>query len=375
MIADIREPGCPCLLAGALFAWCTTCTYAVPQAGKAEPDQRARAWVEIMRILDESVRTLEWESTVTVHHEHGTVEHDLVDRPPGSVDRFMEYRARTDEFRGLRIQGQIHAFTSQKTLESHELLVSQFDGLLRQFNAERDSVVIRAERPDLVYPWCTPSPLTGMGRFINLNQLRSRADHLRDCVNLRVERETEHEVILVGMGRVDHRLFVHRVEIDACTGDVRCHQLIDPAWDALFVEWVIPQWTSMGDARLPLRTEYRVYSPAFTQEERRSLAAARERAGISAAMMSPDHEGFGRWLELRNRWLDGKPTPVRLLTDWQSCETRILSVNMPITLADLVVSVDPKPRHIMSSLLECPVDQHWLTTTPHVTNTPGKEGR
>lgn len=308
-------------------------------------DLRARAWTRVIAIRDESVRTLEWRERVVVHH------------PDGRQLPLFAFTARADDLRNLRFVGEQSTLLSDGSTETLPLVFSLVDGVTRGVNPDNGTAVVRPERPDLIIPWCVPSPFVGLGRFTNLNQLRSRADHLLGCSDLHIETETQQVVVLSGIGLLDDtRTFRNRVEVDAQTGDVVRHQTFDPKWglNRVFVDWSMPSWTDFDGIRVPTRVEYRVFRVNPPPEIATALVKERKQAGLAAESMMYGNASFPEWERLRDSFLAGKYDQTTPASGWQSSDIEVLGVNKSGRLWFEL------PEHnalsIMSSALECEVD-------------------
>jgi hypothetical protein len=326
-----------------------------------EPDLnsslRARAWVTIAAINDRSIRKLESHDIVKMHAEDG------------QQSLYADYTVKSDIMRNLTLQGDRLSYLphDMEHPQKVRLDLSIHDGVVLSWWDEDNSVVVRPESPDIVLPWCVPGPLMGLGRFVNLNQLRLRSDHLFGCPDLRVESETSQTVVVKGVGKVDNRSFEHRLELDRATSDINTHQVREMKWGTLFVEWRMPQWQEFGGARIPTHIEYRVYEPAIGEESVRRLRELLAASGLDVQCTQPDHPDYNKWVEIRDKELPDKGSLVRLAADWQSCDSTIISVNSAVEPNWLQrPSGATKPTVIFSHVLECEVDQLSLEPAPNL---------
>lgn len=318
------------------------------------PEARAKAWAAIAAIRDESVQTLAWRDRVIVHQTNGP------DVP------MADYEVRSDDLRNLRVVGEeyfLRAGEALDKLQRKPLVLSNVDGVMRilNFHAEGCVGLVRVEKPDVILPWCIPSPVKGVGRVPNVVDIRSRADYLRELPDLRVEAESPGEsIVLTGTELGRARCWIHRVEIDPATGCVRRHQAIDPVWGALAVDWAVVRRADFGPISVPTRVEFRIYELNVDKETLAALWEARDRAGLNAAAMRPDSDDYGAWVRLRDEFFKDKPPPLRPYESWQSCDAQILSLNQRYDRSAFDLPDRGPVVRIFSDALECGVDRMEL---------------
>lgn len=330
--------------AALVAAFLTGITRADPTGEDSDSSKRSRVWAEIITIRDESVASVESRETVKIH------------KRDGSTTLLATFDARFDDMRNVRILGDRYWMNPKtKAEESDPVATSLNAGVARAFDSVHESGITSGEKPGGVLLWSVPSTWTGLGRSVNLRQLRTRADHLKDCPDMRVASEDSDRVVLTGMGRVDSRLFVHRLELDAHTGDVLVHQLINSTWGHVFVEWRMAGWQEMNGGRVPAVTEYRVFSLGLSPEKAATVSSEVKAAGLTAADMEPTSARYPEWVQIRNR-LVGAPVQTPPLESWQVAHSEIRSVNLPVVPGWTDLPSGPVVKSFFSAALECPVD-------------------
>lgn len=319
-----------------------------PDSASTDSALRARAWTSIASINDQSVMEVEWHDKVVFHGLDG------------QKFPYLTYDIRNDIDRNIRMQGErLELFDGQKASEGRQIpfCYSMKDGELVMAGEDGGSVIIRTDRPDSIFAWAIPSPITGLGRYLNISDLRSRAEHLLSCADLRVDSETEGIAVLRAMGKPGSRYFEHRVEIDVRTGDVLRHQLFDPRWGTLFVDWSMPVWADWNGVRLPIRTEYRVYATEVSDETKQVMREAAKREGLEPISLEPGYK-YEQWVRIRDQFTHDGSVSIKLVTAWQAADSTILSVNQPRPPNWFDLPVYHKPFQVMmSEALECDVDQ------------------
>ncbi|MGE3108152.1 MAG: hypothetical protein AB7O77_07335 [Phycisphaerales bacterium] len=314
---------------------------------------RARAWVRVLSIRDESIRSyIAMERVTTL-------------APDGRLLPTLECEVRTDEFRNVRVLGK-QRFYDPRTYDlvaTQQVELSLHDGVQRTMAPELRSGVARPEKPSEIWHWTYPSVHTGLGRSVNLQQLRRRADHLQDCEDLRVTAESDTEVTLVGTGLVDTRRFKHRVTLDSRTGDVRRHEVIDMTWDTLFVDWAMTAWTEVDGCRVPSRVEYRVHENALTRPDLAELGRRVKGAGLSSDCQSPESRSYPEWCRIRDEYFRDGGVPTRLAAPPQVCDISYVQINTTPTESWFVLPSAAQADEFMSAALEIQVDRLELEPT------------
>ena len=236
---------------------------------------------------------MEWRDTVTVHSERRG---DL---------RFAEYEVRADEHRGVRVRGAFWTgvdvpgggWRQQRT----DLLFSLKAGVMRVVGQDGLSGSARPEAPDVVWPWCVPSPQVGLGRMLQVTRLHTRAEYLKRCDDLCVESEDRQRVVVGGTFREGKLAQRYRVTIDAATGDVVKEELVNLTWSIVTLERDMPEWADIDGVRVPVVTEYRLFQIDLDQNAIAEIDTLLGAEGLSPGMRHPQHPDFMKWCQFRDR--------------------------------------------------------------------------
>jgi hypothetical protein len=314
-------------------------------ASAAGDDERAAAWLRVIQANENSFEGIVTQDTVRFHF------------PDGSDAVVLQSKVAQDAFRRLTFIGKqsyLSGDSSHRVLETVDLEYTLCDGELRGLNRERGYGIIRPENPANIDCWMLPGPAMGLGFCVNLSDLRRRSDYLAECKDLRIVSENERAVVLEGTGFWANKWLRNQVELDIHTGDVLRHTMFDASWDIAFVEWRMSAWTAAEGVRIPLRTEYRVYSLNLDADLQIEVSDQLQAAALSRKDMNPDSLRYSEWLVLRDRLFPGG-VPVSLAAPWQSCESEVISVGDSVAPSDCRFS-DEAVSFYYSGAMESRID-------------------
>lgn len=328
---------------------CARDGHAPVEHGQGPVCQRALAWVDILDIRERSVPAMEWRDTVTVHSERRGDLH------------FAEYEVRADEHRGVRVRGAFWTgidvpgggWRQQRT----DLLFSLKAGVIRVVGQDGLSGSTRPEAPDVVWPWCVPSPQVGLGRMLQVTRLHTRAEYLKRCDDLCVESEDRQRVVVGGTFREGNLPQRYRVTIDAATGDVVKEELVNLTWGIVTLERDMPEWADVDGVRVPVVTEYRLFQIDLDQNAIAEIDTLLGAEGLSPGIRHPQHPDFMKWCQFRDRHFGPQGAPRRLAADWQSCRTEGVRLFREVPRDWVDLPADLPLERFFSRALECTVDR------------------
>ncbi|XVJ60173.1 MAG: hypothetical protein HEQ23_12565 [Tepidisphaera sp.] len=330
------------------------CTLVAAQAFEVVTHQseseslRCRAWVTMLAIDDESVRTAEWEDRITVQLVKG-----------GEFD-FVKFDAIKDDFGNLRISGRERFIddAATKSYQEVEILANVIDGVSQWHRPSNQSAVVGPEDRSFIQCNMLPGLLTGLGRSLDFKSMRSQSDMLLLSKDLRIESEQKGKVVLRGQLSVDGRLMDQRVSIDAETGLVQKHDFINASWGHVFASWRVPEWQTIDGIRVPLRTEYELSDQLLTSSDRTALSAARKEAGLPSDAITPGSPRFSEWVRIREKHFaaNGGAAPSEP-SDWQYAITQVKSLNTRIDRSRFRIVPQVKPELIMNAAFECKMSE------------------
>jgi len=202
-----------------------------------------------------------------------------------------------------------------------------------------------------------PSPLKGLGQLPSVKEIQSRAERLSQLEGLGIIEENGDAVILGGIEEHMGRSFQVRVSVDPRTGCTLRHQFIDPRWGTVVVDWSIPEWEQHADVFVPIRVEYRVLDAAIAPADQAAIRQAMEAAGLGSECSDPRSPRYNDWVEFRDRFFRLHGAPMAHAEKWQSCTTTLVAVNQDFAQDWLELPAAPSIDVIMSSALDCEVDQ------------------